>query len=73
MTSSQLLASTQKGAGDTGGSGSGTPGYSLLVAKTEEEVVAAQRLRRQVFGEELGATLHTLVEGLDVDEFDQYC
>lgn len=74
MTSSQLLASTDKGArGAGGGSGSGTPGYSLLVAKTEEEVVAAQRLRHQVFGEELGATLHTLVEGLDVDEFDQFC
>jgi len=73
MTSSQLLASIHKGAGKTGGKGSETGGYSLLVAKTEEEVVAAQRLRHQVFGVEMGATLHSLVEGLDVDEFDQFC
>ncbi|WP_286900023.1 GNAT family N-acyltransferase [Thermocrispum sp.] len=73
MTSSQLLASITKSAGKAGGKDSGTGGYSVLVAKTEDEVVAAQRLRHQVFGVEMGAKLHSPVDGLDVDEFDQYC
>jgi putative hemolysin len=73
MTSSQVLASTDVGAGSTAaGRGTGS-GYSLLVAKNTDEVIAAQRLRYQVFAEELGANLHTLEPGLDVDEFDEYC
>src|SRR6202000_1069389 len=47
--------------------------YSLLVARDEDEVRAAQRLRHLVFAEEMGAQLHTTEPGLDVDEFDQYC
>ncbi|HEX3590908.1 MAG TPA: GNAT family N-acyltransferase [Pseudonocardiaceae bacterium] len=47
--------------------------YSLLVARDDAEVRAAQRLRYQVFAEEMGADLHTTVAGLDVDEFDEFC
>jgi putative hemolysin len=47
--------------------------YSLLVARDEDEVRAAQRLRHLVFAEEMGAQLHTTETGLDVDEFDDYC
>jgi putative hemolysin len=47
--------------------------YSILVAGTPAEVAAAQRLRHQVFAGEMGATLHTSIEGLDIDEFDEFC
>jgi putative hemolysin len=47
--------------------------YSLLVARDDDEVRAAQRLRYQVFADEMGATLHTTVAGLDVDRFDEFC
>ncbi|HEX3650068.1 MAG TPA: GNAT family N-acyltransferase [Pseudonocardiaceae bacterium] len=47
--------------------------YSLLVARDEDEVRAAQRLRHQVFADELGAALHSPVAGLDVDRFDEFC
>jgi putative hemolysin len=53
--------------------GTGTTGYTLLVAADETQIAAAQRLRHQVFAEELGATLHSATPGLDVDEFDAYC
>lgn len=51
----------------------GTRKYSLLIADDETQVTAAQRLRYQVFAEELGATLHSDRPGLDIDEFDPYC
>ncbi|WP_118180656.1 GNAT family N-acetyltransferase [Paraburkholderia phosphatilytica] len=41
-------------------------------ARTDEELREAQRLRYQVFAEEMGARLHGPV-GLDVDAFDAYC
>lgn len=53
--------------------GAGTTGYSLLVAADEAQIAAAQRLRYQVFAEELGATLHSVTPGLDIDDFDAYC
>ena len=67
MTQPELLVSTpvQQDAD--------APRYSLLVARDSEEVVAAQRLRYEVFAGEMGATLHTSVPGHDVDEFDQHC
>jgi putative hemolysin len=49
-----------------------SPTYSILVAATDEEIVAAQRLRYQVFAEEMGARLHTDRPGLDIDEFDEF-
>jgi putative hemolysin len=51
----------------------GAARYTLRVADTPIEVRAAQRLRHQIFAGELGATLHSPVPGLDVDEFDDHC
>jgi putative hemolysin len=51
----------------------GTTGYTLLIADDAAQISAAQRLRHQVFAEEMGATLHSTTPGLDVDEFDEYC
>ncbi|MGW0736411.1 GNAT family N-acetyltransferase [Streptomyces sp. NPDC002851] len=44
--------------------------YAVAIADTPELIRAAQRLRHQVFGEEMGATLHSPVPGLDIDDFD---
>jgi putative hemolysin len=66
MTRSQLLVSSPETA-------PGTPRYSLLVARDNDEVRAAQRLRHLVFAEEMGATLHSIAEGVDADEFDERC
>lgn len=46
---------------------------SVMLAATLEDVRASQRLRYQVFAEEMGAQLHTEVAGLDVDAFDAHC
>ncbi|MFI1989611.1 GNAT family N-acetyltransferase [Actinoplanes sp. NPDC020271] len=51
----------------------GTSGYTLLIADDAAQVKAAQRLRHDVFAGELGATLTTAADGLDVDEFDEFC
>jgi putative hemolysin len=42
-------------------------------AKHLSDVRAAQRLRYQVFADEMGARLSTTVPGHDVDLFDNYC
>lgn len=47
--------------------------YSLLLTTDSDEVEAAQRLRHRVFAEELGATLHSPVPGLDAERFDEFC
>jgi putative hemolysin len=47
--------------------------YTLQVASGGDQVRAAQALRHKVFVDEIGATLHTCVPGLDVDEFDEFC
>ncbi|HVV19209.1 MAG TPA: GNAT family N-acyltransferase [Pseudonocardiaceae bacterium] len=66
MTQPRLLVSN--GAAD-----GATRHYSLLVAQDGSEVRAAQRLRYQVFAEEMGASLHSPIDGLDIDDFDAYC
>ncbi|MGH3908821.1 MAG: GNAT family N-acetyltransferase [Pseudonocardiaceae bacterium] len=66
MSTSQLLVTTA-------GTDTDATRYSLLVAREEAEVRAAQRLRHQVFAGELGAVLHSPEPGLDVDEFDAHC
>ena len=43
------------------------------LARTPEEVHAAQRLRYRVFGEELGADLPSARFGIDEDAFDEHC
>ena len=42
-------------------------------AKHLDEVRQAQRLRYQVFAQEMGARLSSKIEGHDVDLFDDYC
>ncbi|MFI6348527.1 GNAT family N-acetyltransferase [Streptomyces sp. NPDC050560] len=50
------------------------PRYRVTLARDEDDVRAAQRLRHDVFAEELGATLRPTAEpGLDTDAFDAYC
>lgn len=43
------------------------------LARTEAEVLEAQRLRYKVFAEEMGASLVSADEGIDRDIFDKYC
>jgi putative hemolysin len=52
---------------------SDTARYTLLVATDGDQVRAAQRLRYQVFADELGATLAPGTSGEDVDQFDAHC
>lgn len=47
--------------------------YTVSLARSEEEVLEAQRLRYKVFAEELGAHLHTRIPGHDIDHFDPVC
>lgn len=49
------------------------PHYAVRLARNEDEVRAAQRLRHQVFADELGARLDGPEPGLDSDAFDAYC
>ncbi|MBB5783034.1 GNAT family N-acetyltransferase [Nonomuraea jabiensis] len=47
--------------------------YTIGMATSPADVQAAQRLRHEVFAEEMGARLDSPVSGLDVDRFDAYC
>ncbi|MGW5430092.1 GNAT family N-acetyltransferase [Streptomyces sp. NPDC004059] len=47
--------------------------YIVTLARDEDDVRAAQRLRHDVFAGEMGALLATPQPGLDVDAFDAYC
>lgn len=47
--------------------------YTVGLARNEDDVRAAQRLRHDVFAGEMGALLATPQPGLDVDAFDAYC
>lgn len=49
------------------------PTLSVGLALGEHEVLAAQKLRYQVFAEELGARLKVRTPGVDQDIFDAYC
>jgi putative hemolysin len=46
---------------------------SIQLARTEEDILDAQRLRYKVFAEEMGATLASAHEGIDRDLYDPYC
>lgn len=48
-------------------------GYTVALARSEEEVREAQRLRYKVFVEELGAHVKTRLQGHDIDHFDPFC
>ncbi|GAA2457767.1 GNAT family N-acetyltransferase [Streptomyces glaucus] len=47
--------------------------YTVGLARDEEDVRAAQRLRHDVFAGEMGASLPTARPGHDVDAFDAHC
>ncbi|AQS66216.1 GNAT family N-acetyltransferase [Streptomyces pactum] len=47
--------------------------YTVALAREEEDVRAAQRLRHDVFAQEMGARLASPEPGYDVDPFDAYC
>jgi len=49
------------------------PDLHVGLAREDEDVRAAQRLRYRVFAEEMRAKLHSEVAGLDVDPFDAFC
>jgi putative hemolysin len=52
---------------------SADPALVVTLARTEDDVRAAQRLRWRVFVEELGACVDTPEPGLDADRFDPHC
>ncbi|WP_214409995.1 GNAT family N-acetyltransferase [Sphaerisporangium fuscum] len=47
--------------------------YTVELARDAADVRAAQRLRYEVFAEEMGARLDSPLSGLDADRFDAYC
>ena len=49
------------------------PKLSVGLAFNEREILAAQKLRYQVFAEELGARLNNRTPGVDQDIFDPWC
>ncbi|MFI5756303.1 GNAT family N-acetyltransferase [Streptomyces sp. NPDC051569] len=49
------------------------PRYVVSLARDQEDIRAAQRLRHLVFAGEMGARLDSPEPGLDIDAFDAYC
>ena len=49
------------------------PRYQVSFAKNNQEIVECQKLRYEVFAEEMGAELDSADTGLDQDKFDHYC
>lgn len=47
--------------------------FQLSLARTEDEVREAQRLRYKVFADEMGASLRVRVPGHDTDMYDPHC
>ena len=58
---------------EAGAAGIGKPELHVGLAREEEDIRAAQRLRYRVFAEEMQARLHSGEPGLDVDPFDGFC
>lgn len=48
-------------------------GLALGLARTDEELEAIQRLRYQVFTEEMGAHFPDAPDGIDSDRYDPWC
>jgi putative hemolysin len=46
---------------------------TVALARSEDDILAAQRLRYRVFAEEMGARLPCRVPGVDRDLYDAYC
>lgn len=47
--------------------------FSFRLARTRDDIRAAQRLRWIVFAQEQGASLHSPEPGIDIDDLDPYC
>lgn len=47
--------------------------FKVSIAASRSEIREAQRLRWQVFGEEMGARLNSPEPGLDIDMYDAWC
>lgn len=47
--------------------------FQVMLARSDEDIRAAQRLRYRVFALEMGAQLDSSAEGIDVDRFDPFC
>ena len=58
---------------EAGAAGIGKPELHVGLARDEDDIRAAQRLRYRVFAEEMQARLHGGEAGLDVDPFDAFC
>lgn len=58
---------------EAGAAGIAQPDLHVGLARDEEDLRAAQRLRYRVFAEEMQARLHGDEAGLDTDPFDAYC
>lgn len=54
-------------------SGTTSDGLVIGLARTNEELEAIQRLRYQVFTEEMNAVFPDAVDGLDADRYDPWC
>ncbi|MGA9855577.1 MAG: GNAT family N-acyltransferase [Gammaproteobacteria bacterium] len=48
-------------------------GYAVALAQHQDEIRESQRLRYQVFAQEMGASLKSAADELDYDSFDEYC
>lgn len=53
--------------------GTASPGLAVGLANSADEIEQAQRLRFQVFSEELGVVFPDAGEGLDADRYDRWC
>jgi putative hemolysin len=47
--------------------------YVVELARSEEDILEAQRLRYRVFAEEMGARLNVKTPGVDSDIYDPFC
>lgn len=48
-------------------------GLSVALARSREDIRAAQKLRHAIFAGEMGARLHNRIPGVDHDRLDGYC
>jgi len=71
MSVQSVLIPAEKSA--PGRRSSAEPRYSLLLSTDPDHIVAAQRLRYDVFSSEPGFALTGRDAGLDVDRFDEHC
>lgn len=51
----------------------GSRALDVRLARSREDIQAAQRLRYTIFAGEMGARLHNRIPGLDHDRLDRYC